>query len=186
MISNSALYTKLNCKWIKNLHVRASPVVQWLRIQLLIQGTQVRFLIQEDPTSLGAVNLHTTSTELELQTREPPRLSHVPRGSALQQEKPPGWEALRPHLESSPGSPQPERACSSKDPARSKIKKPYKISICEKVKSFIRKYKWIYLWLQCTKMLLSNKHKSLTHKEDSQTHLLKIHAQKTLFNKRYA
>ena len=30
-------------------------VVQWIRIQLLMQGTQVQSLIQEDPTCRGRV-----------------------------------------------------------------------------------------------------------------------------------
>ena len=33
---------------------RASLVVQWLRIDLPMQGTQVRALVREDPTCLGA------------------------------------------------------------------------------------------------------------------------------------
>ena len=33
---------------------RASLVVQWLRICLPLQGTQVRSLVQEDPTCCGA------------------------------------------------------------------------------------------------------------------------------------
>ena len=31
----------------------ASWVVEWLRVHLLIQGTQVQSLVQEDPTCLG-------------------------------------------------------------------------------------------------------------------------------------
>ena len=34
--------------------VRASLVVQWLRIRLPMQGTQVRALVREDPTCRGA------------------------------------------------------------------------------------------------------------------------------------
>ena len=33
---------------------RASLVAQWLRIRLPMQGTQVRALVREDPTCLGA------------------------------------------------------------------------------------------------------------------------------------
>ena len=36
------------------MHTRASLVVWWLRIHLLMQGTQVRSLVWEDPTCLGA------------------------------------------------------------------------------------------------------------------------------------
>ena len=32
----------------------ASLVVQWLRIHLPMQGSQVRALVREDPTGLGA------------------------------------------------------------------------------------------------------------------------------------
>ena len=34
--------------------VRASPVVQWLRIRLPVQGTWVRALVREDPTCCRA------------------------------------------------------------------------------------------------------------------------------------
>ena len=39
---------------IKNLPTGASPVAQWLRICLLMQGTRVRALVWEDPTCHGA------------------------------------------------------------------------------------------------------------------------------------
>ena len=39
---------------IKNIHPGASLVAQWERICLPMQGTQVRSLIWEDPTCLGA------------------------------------------------------------------------------------------------------------------------------------
>ena len=38
----------------QNSVMRASLVVQWLRIHLPGQGTQVRSLVQEDPTCHGA------------------------------------------------------------------------------------------------------------------------------------
>ena len=38
----------------KNVHLGASLVAQWLRICLLMQGTQVRALVWEDPTCHGA------------------------------------------------------------------------------------------------------------------------------------
>ena len=37
---------RINC----DMNYRASLVVQWLRILLAMQGTLVRFLVQEDPT----------------------------------------------------------------------------------------------------------------------------------------
>ena len=38
----------------KKTNSRASLVAQWLRIGLPMQGTQVRALVQEDPTCHGA------------------------------------------------------------------------------------------------------------------------------------
>ena len=38
----------------KNMKVGASLVAQWLRIHLPMQGTRVRALVWEDPTSCGA------------------------------------------------------------------------------------------------------------------------------------
>ena len=40
-------------EWIKKMW-GASPVAQWLRICLPIQGTRVRALVWEDPTCCGA------------------------------------------------------------------------------------------------------------------------------------
>ena len=39
---------------LKNKHLGASLVAQWLRIRLPVQGTQVQALVQEDPTCCGA------------------------------------------------------------------------------------------------------------------------------------
>ena len=39
---------------LKNLFYWASLVAQWLRIRLLMQGTQVRALVRKDPTCHGA------------------------------------------------------------------------------------------------------------------------------------
>ena len=41
-------------KRMERIEDRASQVVQWLRICLLMQGTQVRALVWEDPTCHGA------------------------------------------------------------------------------------------------------------------------------------
>ena len=38
-------------EWIQKQDPGSSLVEQWLRICLPLQGTQVRFLVQEDPTS---------------------------------------------------------------------------------------------------------------------------------------
>ena len=58
---------------------RASLVIQWLRIQLAMQGTPVRSLVREDPTCLGAGEQAPAP-----QLRKPAR----PRACALQQEGP--------------------------------------------------------------------------------------------------
>ena len=63
-------------------------------------GTQVQFLVQEDPTCRGTTK--PTSHDY---------WSPHPRAHALQQEKPPQWEAWTPQLESSPHLPQLEKAC---------------------------------------------------------------------------
>ena len=39
---------------VKNVNTGTSLVAQWLRIRLLMQGTRVRALVQEDPTCHGA------------------------------------------------------------------------------------------------------------------------------------
>ena len=39
---------------VKKSTNRDFPVVQWLRIQLPVQGTRVQSLVQEDPTCRGA------------------------------------------------------------------------------------------------------------------------------------
>ena len=60
----------------------ASLVVQWIRIRLPMQGTQVRSLVREDPTCRGATSL---CTQLLKPTH--------PRAHAPRQEKPPQREA---------------------------------------------------------------------------------------------
>ena len=44
---------------------QASLLVQWLRIHLAMQGTQVPSLVQEDPTCVGQLSLSTITTEPE-------------------------------------------------------------------------------------------------------------------------
>ena len=83
----------------------ASLGVQWLRICLAVQRTLVPSLVRKEPTCLGAAkpvrhNYWASSLESsshnywaqELQSRKPTR----PRACALQQEKPPAWEACAP------------------------------------------------------------------------------------------
>ena len=52
-----------------------------------------------------------------------------PRAHALQQEKPPQQEAHTKHLESSPHSPQLEKAYTQQDPVQPKANKYNKISL---------------------------------------------------------
>ena len=72
-----------------------------------MQGTLVQSLAWEDPTCHEATKpvhhnyrVHTTTTE-----------APAPGASALQQEKPPQWDALAPQLESGPSLSQLEKAC---------------------------------------------------------------------------
>ena len=84
-------------KWKKLItkgHIGASLVAQWLRICLPMQGTRVRALGQEDPICRGATkpvrhNYWACTLEPWATTTE----ARVPRARALQQEKPPKWEA---------------------------------------------------------------------------------------------
>ena len=86
------IYTKIHI-------FRASLVVQWLRICLPMQGTQIRSLVRKVSTRHGV-------------TKSVPQLlgqccgAHVP-----QQAMPPEWEAPVLHLETSPWSPQLEKVC---------------------------------------------------------------------------
>ena len=54
------MYTLMCIKWMTNKNLlykkinRASPVAQWWRVHLPMQGTQVQALVQEDPTCRGA------------------------------------------------------------------------------------------------------------------------------------
>ena len=54
-------------------------MVQWLRIRLPMQGTQVHALVWEDPTCHGATKLSPRAATTE---------ARVPRAHAPQQEKP--------------------------------------------------------------------------------------------------
>ena len=70
------LWLDLVC--LKNTIIGTCLVVQWLRIHLPMQGTQVRALVQEDPNAAEQLSLCATTTE-----------ARVPRARAPQQEKPP-------------------------------------------------------------------------------------------------
>ena len=104
----------------KNRTTRTSLMVQWLRIYLPVQETQVWFLVGEDPTCCRAakLTLHRYWTcALEPGSRDswcPNALE--PLLPSLQ------WEARAPQLEGRACSPQPEKAvCSNQDPAQSRI-----------------------------------------------------------------
>ena len=72
-------------------------MVLWIRIHLPMQGTHVQYLVQEDSTSCRATkpisrNYWACMPELKKHTH--------PRDRALQQKKPPQWEAQIPQLRS--------------------------------------------------------------------------------------
>ena len=131
-IEKSELHKEIKSCW-------ASLVVQWLRIRLPMQGTQVQSLVQEDPTCCEATKpMHHNYWACGLEpashnywAREPQPLSpcaatteaHVPRSHALQQEKPPQWEARAPQGRVAPRSLQPEKSLRvNEDPTQPKIK----------------------------------------------------------------
>ena len=103
---------------------RISLVVQWIRIRLPMQGTQVWSLIQEDSTcqvGMKPVGQNYWARALERTNRA--YWGHVPGVHAPQQEKPPQWEAWALQLDSNPRSPQREKApVRHEDPAQRKIK----------------------------------------------------------------
>ena len=80
-----------------------SLVAQWLRICLPMQGTPVRSLVWEDCTCRGAtkpVGHNYWACALEPASHN--CWAHVPRACALQQEKPPQWEARAPQWRVAP------------------------------------------------------------------------------------
>ena len=93
-------------KWM-----RASLVVQWLRIRLPMQGTQVQSLVWEDPTCRGATKpMHHNHWACTLEPASHNYWARVPQilKSALlepvlrQQEKPLQWEAWAPQRRVAP------------------------------------------------------------------------------------
>ena len=66
-----------------------SLVTQWMRICLLLQGTWVQSLVQEDPTSSGATKpTHHNYRAHTLEPRAATTEAHELRACAPQQEKP--------------------------------------------------------------------------------------------------
>ena len=107
-------------------------MAQWWRICLPMQETQVRSLIQEDPTCGRATkpmchNYWACAPEPEnhnywVCSQQLLKLA-PPRACAPQQEQ---WEAYVPQLDSSPGSPPLEKSPrSNKDPTKTKINKQH-------------------------------------------------------------
>ena len=88
---------------------RTSLVVQWLRICLPVQGTQVWSLVWEDPTC-----------HKETKSENHSHWSPCSGACALQEEKPPQWGGHTPQLENSPHSWQLEQ-CSNEGPVQPKI-----------------------------------------------------------------
>ena len=94
----------------KDTNEGASLVVQWLRICLPMQGTWVWALVREDPTCGGAtkpVRHNYWACALEPVSHNywahvPQLLSLLSRARALQQEKPPQWEARAPQWRAAP------------------------------------------------------------------------------------
>ena len=78
---------------LKSSFMRASLVVQWLRVRLSVQGTWVQSLVWEDPTRCQ-------ETRPVYHNYWAPR----PRAHAPQHNKPLQWEAQALQLESSPHS----------------------------------------------------------------------------------
>ena len=84
---------RLNLLIIKNVS-RASPVAQWLRVCLPMQGTRVWALVWEDPTCRGATEpLRHSYWACALEPASHSYWACVPTAHALQQEKPQQWEA---------------------------------------------------------------------------------------------
>ena len=97
----------------------ASLVAQWLRICLLMQETRVRALVWEDPTCRGATkpmrhNYWACALEPTSHNYWSPRATtteaRVRRACALQQQKPPRWEACTATKSSPPCSLQLEKS----------------------------------------------------------------------------
>ena len=66
----------------------ASLLMQWIRICLPMQGTQVQSLVREDPTHRGITNLCRTTTEPVLQKPGAAATkAHAPQSPRSQQEK---------------------------------------------------------------------------------------------------
>ena len=102
-------FLKIHClllsKWFCGLFLllrirRTSLVAQSLRVRLPIQGTRVRALVRENSTCRGATKpVHHNYWACALEPASHNYWARMPRAHALQQEKPPQWEARAPKLE---------------------------------------------------------------------------------------
>ena len=96
-VRGSALYQRSANFYLKrpgSKYVRASLVAQWLRIHLPMQATWVRALVREDPTCRGATKpMHHNYRACALEPSSHNYWARAPRVCALQQDKPPQWEA---------------------------------------------------------------------------------------------
>ena len=126
-------------------------MAQWWRICLPMQETQVRSLIQEDPTCGRATkpmchNYWACAPEPEnhnywVCSQQLLKLA-PPRACAPQQEQ---WEAYVPQLDSSPGSPPLEKSPrSNKDPTKPKINKQHCLKKKKKKRQLIPVRRWIH------------------------------------------
>ena len=117
-----------------------SLVVQWLRIRLPMQGTRIRALVREDPTCRRAAkpvrhNYWACALEPTSHNYWSPRATtteaRAPRARALQQEKPPRWEARAPQQRAAPAHHNWRKPVwGNEDPTQPKL---------NKINKFIRK-----------------------------------------------
>ena len=98
-------------------------MAQWIRVHLSTRGTQVQFLVWEDPTCCGTTKPRSREygprapepgcCEYGARAPEPGSCEYGAHARGLhtvQQEKPPKSEACAPRLQGSPHSPQGEKA----------------------------------------------------------------------------
>ena len=89
----------------------ASPVVQWLRIRLPMQGTRVRALVREDSTCRGATKpVRHNYWACALEPMSHNYWARAPRALALQQREATAMRSPCTATKSSPCSPQLEKA----------------------------------------------------------------------------
>ena len=110
-------------------------MAQWLRICLPVWGTRVLSLVWEDFTSCGTTK-----------AREPQLLSLCYRACALQQKKPPQWEAQAPQLEKAQAKQRPRATKNKWITKQIKKKKNCKV----RLESYIFLYKARTAYVVCS------------------------------------